>query len=104
MARRGRPLKASSLEDIHNLCEVSLPHVLLLGLDVNPEGKKKLVVTVVDDTGAATFATTLGLNPYFEDGTSINSFQKVILAWTLFTSQLQIFFNLLTQISILLEK
>ena len=62
------------------------------------------MVTVVDDTGITTFATALGLNPHFEDGTAISSFQKVIVDWTLFTSQLQRFFNLLTQISILLEK
>ena len=41
------------------------------------------MVTVVDDTGSATLATSLGRNPHFEDGKALKSAQVVIIAWPL---------------------
>ena len=74
------------MEGVLNLLAVCWTHVGLLGLDVNQERKETFLVTVVDDTGSAPLATSLGRNPHFEDGKTLDLFQAGIIAWSLFQS------------------
>ena len=74
------------MEGVLNLLAVCWTHVGLLALKENRQGKKTLVVMVVDDTGSAPLATSLGRNPHFEDGKTLDLFQAGIIAWSLFQS------------------